>query len=196
MGVVDDPVEDGIGDCGLADHVVPARDGQLCSDDGRAPLVAFLEEFKQVEVLLICEAVGAPVVENEELDAGQLVDQLWEAPIEAGHGHILEEPWHADVKNGVIKARGLMAEGTGEPCFSCAGLTGENDLLLCLDPFALRQGENLTAVVEPVHPFECCVFHCLEVAPRAAAVNDLGFEQTVDRLSQGVLRIQIIPRII
>jgi len=41
----------------------------------------------------------------------------------------------------VIKARGLMAEGTGEPCFSCAGLTGENDLLLCLH-LGYNEGES------------------------------------------------------
>ena len=53
------------------------------SDDCGSPLVAFLEEFEQVEAFLVSEPVGAPIVENEKLDAGQLVDQLWEPPIEA-----------------------------------------------------------------------------------------------------------------
>lgn len=33
VSVVDDPVQDCIGDCGLADHVVPSRDGQSRGDD-------------------------------------------------------------------------------------------------------------------------------------------------------------------
>jgi len=43
------------------------------------------------------------------------------------------------------------------------------------------------AVVEPVDPFECCVFDGLEAAPRASAVDDLSFEQADDRLSEGVV---------
>ena len=34
VGVVDDAVEDGIGDGGFADHLMPTRDGQLGRDDG------------------------------------------------------------------------------------------------------------------------------------------------------------------
>lgn len=66
VGVVYDPVENGVGDCGLADHVVPARDGQLRGDDCGSPLITFLEEFEQVEALLVREPVGAPIVENEK----------------------------------------------------------------------------------------------------------------------------------
>jgi hypothetical protein len=79
--VKDDPVENSIRDCGLTVHVMPARDRQLRGDDGRATLIAFLEKLKQIEALLIRKPMGAPVVENEELDAGQFVDQLWEPPI-------------------------------------------------------------------------------------------------------------------
>lgn len=32
MGIVDDPIEYGIGDGGLADHVVPGRHGELGGD--------------------------------------------------------------------------------------------------------------------------------------------------------------------
>ncbi len=48
-------------------------------------------------------------------------------------------------------------------------------------------------VVKPVHPFKCFVFHCLEVAPRAAAVNDLRLEQAVDRLGHTDQKIQNRP---
>ena len=42
-------------------------------------------------------------------------------------------------------------------------------------------------MVEPVHPFEGCVFHGFKAVPRAAAVDDLGFEEAIDRLRQGVV---------
>ena len=48
-------------------------------------------------------------------------------------------------------------------------------------------GSQQAAVVEPVHPFEGCVFHSLEAAPRAAAVDNLGFEEAVDGFCKGIV---------
>ena len=48
-------------------------------------------------------------------------------------------------------------------------------------------GLENASVVEPVHPFEGCIFHGLEAAPRATSVNDLGLEETVDRLGKRVV---------
>lgn len=42
-------------------------------------------------------------------------------------------------------------------------------------------------VVEPVDPFEGCVFHGLEAAPWTTTVDNLGLEQAVDRLGQCVV---------
>jgi len=80
---VNDPVEDGVGDCGLANHVVPLRDGQLGGDQGGFSAVALLEDFQEIEALLIIEAVGAPIVEDQQLDTGEFVDEAREAAIEA-----------------------------------------------------------------------------------------------------------------
>ena len=48
MGVVDEAVEDGVGEGGVADHLVPCVDRHLAGDDGRAPSVAVLEDLQQV----------------------------------------------------------------------------------------------------------------------------------------------------
>ena len=62
VGIVDDTVEDGVGDGRLTDHVVPLGDGQLGSDHGRFAPVALFEDFQEIEALLIIERVGAPIV--------------------------------------------------------------------------------------------------------------------------------------
>ena len=41
--------------------------------------------------------------------------------------------------------------------------------------------------IEPVHPFQRGVFHGLEAAPQATALDELGLEQAVDRLGQRVV---------
>ena len=52
MGVVDDPVEDGIGEGWLADQVAPAVDRDLTGDQGGAAAVMVLDDLKYVVALL------------------------------------------------------------------------------------------------------------------------------------------------
>ena len=103
MGVVDDPVEDGVGDGWLADHVVPLRDGQLGGNQGGFSAVALFEDFQEIEALLVIEGVGAPIVEDEQLDAGELVDEAREAAIETRHGEVFEQARHPQIEHGMIE---------------------------------------------------------------------------------------------
>lgn len=97
MSVMDDAIEDGVGDGRLADHFVPCRHGELGSDQSGFPAVTFFEDFQEVETLLIIEAVRAPVVENEQLDACKFVDHAWEATVEARECKIFEQARHAQI---------------------------------------------------------------------------------------------------
>ena len=47
MGIVDDAIEDGIGDGRLTDHVVPLGDGDLGGDQRRFTPVALFEDFRR-----------------------------------------------------------------------------------------------------------------------------------------------------
>ena len=50
----------------------------------------------------------------------------------------------------------------------------------------ISDGLQQAAVAELVDPFQRGIFDGLEAAPRAAAVDDLGLEQAVDHLGQGL----------
>jgi hypothetical protein len=52
MGVVNDPVEDGVGESGLADQVMPAVDRDLTGNQRGATAIAVLDNFEQVVALL------------------------------------------------------------------------------------------------------------------------------------------------
>ena len=52
MGVVDHTIEDGVGQRGIADDLVPAIDRHLAGDDQRAGVVAVLDDLQQVAPLL------------------------------------------------------------------------------------------------------------------------------------------------
>lgn len=82
--VVNDPVENGVGDRGAHKQVMPCGHRDLGGDQGGFSPIAFLYDFEQVEALLVGGAVGPEVVENEQLNAGELVDEAGKAAIEAG----------------------------------------------------------------------------------------------------------------
>ena len=63
VGVVDEPVQDGVGDCGIAERLVPLLDRQLAGDDGRAALGAVLDDLEQVGRLPAGERLHGEVVE-------------------------------------------------------------------------------------------------------------------------------------
>ncbi len=58
------PVEDGVGEGGLVDDVVPGLGRQSAGDDGGAGAVAVLADFHEIPPLPGRQAVGAPVVEE------------------------------------------------------------------------------------------------------------------------------------
>ena len=65
MGVVDEPIENGVGVGGVADEGVPVGDGDLAGDERRSPSVTILEDFEQVVPGLSVERFKAPVVEDQ-----------------------------------------------------------------------------------------------------------------------------------
>jgi len=51
MGVVDEPVQDGVGQGRVADDVVPAINRHLAGDDQRPGIVAIFDDLQQVALL-------------------------------------------------------------------------------------------------------------------------------------------------
>jgi hypothetical protein len=56
-----------------------------------------------VEALLIGEAVSSKVVEDEQLRAGEFVDEARETAIEAGERQVFEQARHARIEHGMIE---------------------------------------------------------------------------------------------
>src|SRR3989344_2891403 len=70
-GGVDEAVEDGVGQGRIADHLVPLLDGDLAGDEGGSAAVAILEDFQEIDALGLGGHRQAPVVGDEQIDAGQ-----------------------------------------------------------------------------------------------------------------------------
>jgi hypothetical protein len=69
------------------------------------------EDFEQLDALLIAQGMGAPVIEDEQIDPGKPVDKPREAAIKAGQGKILEQARHAQIEDRVVEPCCLATEG-------------------------------------------------------------------------------------
>ena len=67
---------DGVGGGRITDHLVPLPDGDLTGDERRAAAVAVLEDLQEVDAPGLGEDRGAPVVEDQQIDAGQRLREL------------------------------------------------------------------------------------------------------------------------
>ena len=71
MGIMDEAVEDAVGDGGIADLLVPLGDGNLRGQDRRASLTTFLADFPEVAPLRFLQGSHRPVIDDQDLDAAE-----------------------------------------------------------------------------------------------------------------------------
>ena len=64
VGIVDKPVQNGIGQRGFSDALVPEVDGILAGDQGGAGLPAVFEDFQEIVSLVLSERQEAQIVQH------------------------------------------------------------------------------------------------------------------------------------
>ena len=69
-GIVDQPVENAVGDGWIADLFVPVRDWHLRSNNDGSALVAIVTDFQKVAASLSFKRRHGKVVEHQHVDAG------------------------------------------------------------------------------------------------------------------------------
>jgi hypothetical protein len=121
VGVVDDAVEDGVSERRITDDLVPTIDRQLAGDDDRVSVISVLDDLKEIAALLGTELLRSPIIEDEEIDAGERAQKLGIAAIAASERQRSKQPRHAVIEDGEVFATGLVAERAGEPTLADAG---------------------------------------------------------------------------
>ena len=79
IGVVDDAIENGVGEGRLTDDIVPLVEGELAGDERRAAAIAVLDDFHQIAPLVGDKPVRAPVIEDQQIGLDQGAEQACEA---------------------------------------------------------------------------------------------------------------------
>ncbi len=90
MGVVDEAVEDGVGERRIADDLVPLLDRNLAGDQNRRALMAIFEDFEEIALLGLGELRQTPIIQDKQLDARQRLEKPGMASVATGQRQRLE----------------------------------------------------------------------------------------------------------
>ena len=127
MGVVDEPIQDGVGVGRIADDFMPALDRELRGHHRGSAPITFLEDFEEVMPGGGVEGLQSPIVEDQKVSAAEVAEKAGMASIAARQREILEQPRHALVEDRPVVATRLVAERRGKPALAHAGRA--NDIL-------------------------------------------------------------------
>jgi hypothetical protein len=194
VGIVDEAVQDGIGECGVSDHRMPVFEWELAGEEGGASAVAVFEDLEEVAALGVGEGGEAEVIEDEELGPGQAVEELGVGAVRAGQGQFSEEPGEAIVAGGEAVTAGTVAEGAGQVALAGAGGAGDEDALVVADPVTAGEAQNQgaiqsagTAEVEVLHDGREMELGELKESGEAAIIaeGDLAFQEQSQAVLEG-----------
>ena len=93
MRVVQEAVEDGIGDRGVTDPAVPVFYGQLCGDDGGMALGAIVHDLEQILPAVRLQGLKRPVIEHQDFDFGESHEATLVDTLAASDAQLLEQAW-------------------------------------------------------------------------------------------------------
>jgi len=129
VGVVDEAVENGVRKGGIGDAGVPITHRDLGGDQGGGAAVTVVEDLEQVFGLGAGERVAEPVVEDEQVGAGQGTEQLGIGTV--GLSEFEASNWSQAVSDltTVYEARPDFAAGVAAQHLSVAKVSWGDELL-------------------------------------------------------------------
>ena len=144
--VVEQSVEDGVAEGGIADDIVPVFDGDLAGEERAAAGVAVVEDLEEVVSSLAGERSEPPVVEDEEPRPGEPLDELGIRPVAAGEGEFVKQAGDAVVARRDAGAAGLVAQRARQVGLSRSGGPADEHGLAVADPLSGGEAQDEGAV--------------------------------------------------
>jgi hypothetical protein len=91
MGVVDETIEDAIGNGWISDLGMPGGNWQLAGQHRRSCLIARVANFQKVASLEFGHRHHGPIIDNQQIDAPEPVEQFGMAAIRACRGEVAKQ---------------------------------------------------------------------------------------------------------
>jgi hypothetical protein len=119
MGVVNEPVKDGVGISRVAKHTGPIAKGQIGGDDDGSALIEPADQMKEQLATGLSKGQIAEFVEDDEIHAREI---FGEAPLPAGAGFALQPI--DEIDDGIEAAPGAAADAGPRNRYRQMRLTG------------------------------------------------------------------------
>lgn len=97
MGIVNQAVADGIGVGGVGDVLVPPLLRDLAGDDRGASAITILEHLEKIAPLRVGDRCHRPVIEDQDVDLGELGEDAGVGAVGASECEFGEEPGGAAI---------------------------------------------------------------------------------------------------
>ena len=146
MGVVQQAIADGVGLVGITDDAVPVLDGELGGDQCRGLLRTVFDDFHQVAPLGVAQWRDHPVVDRQQVEFGQSGQQAGVGSIATTDGYLVQQSRHAHVAGCEAAPAGALHKRAGQVGLPAARRSGDQQVMLILDPVAASEAEYLLAI--------------------------------------------------
>jgi len=154
---MDQAVEDGVSDRGIADAFMPMINGKLSSHDGGGAAVPVLDDLQEVSSLWGGHRSQTEIVDHQGFGLEKFFHELWIGAVCSGDGEFLEQARQPDVVGLEAHPASSVCQRAGEIGFTHPSGTGDDDVLVIGNPFALSQVEDY-GLIETAWSFEVDVF--------------------------------------
>src|SRR5215831_13443628 len=124
---------------------MPFVDGDLTGEDRRAAAITLLEDLVEVTTCAGVERFEAPVVKDQELDAGKAAQDAGIAAIAAGERELGEQFGDTLVENRAVITTSFVTERTGQPTFADPSGSAQDQIVVRLDPVAVVEQRAVEA---------------------------------------------------
>ncbi len=111
MGVVDQSIQDGIGQRGISDLGMPFIHRELSGHEGGTEAVTAFEEFQEVPALFVGRGGQTPIVQSDQIGFSKGGQELGIAPVPFGDLEVLEETGETEIADRVSLSTGFVGQG-------------------------------------------------------------------------------------
>ncbi len=158
MCVVHHPVEDGVGQGGVADGGVPLRHRQLADDGDRRSPVAPVHQFQQIVAVDRLQRSQPEVVDDDQLHRAEPLHDPEELTGGARLCEQLQQRRHPQIAHAAVEQACGVTDGARQVGLSAAARPGDQQVLAAPDPVALAELGDLS----PLQVASVAVVHIVE----------------------------------
>ena len=88
---MDQAVENGVSEGGVADELVPLINGNLAGDDGAFEFMTVFDDFEKEPALLVVKGIQAKIIEDEDIGALEGMKEFDQGTVGLGDKQFFKE---------------------------------------------------------------------------------------------------------